>query len=176
MIVLRTLTDSQKEAAGSMGVRGLVQYVLNYRDLHVYLAENGSDDNSGGNTEHVFGGCERGPLTGDVAVNLNSGTITRRVYGGCYNECGFSFETAYYITGNVTLTISGSTNITLSLSNDRSIYARSRQNKASATEVSTLIFADQAAYTAYSSKLGANDTTMKLIMGSISAADSIITP
>lgn len=130
---------------------------------------------SGGNAEHVFGGCERGPLTGDVAVKLTGGTISRRVYGGCYNECGFSFDTAYYVTGNITLTITESANITLKTSQlDRSIYARSRQNAPSETEVSTLVFADQAAYDAYSGKLGAQDSTMKSIMGSISAADNIV--
>lgn len=130
---------------------------------------------SGGNVEHVFGGCERGPLTGDVSVNLTGGTISRRVYGGCYNECGFSFDTAHYVTGNITLTIAESANITLQTSQlDRSIYARSRQNVRSETEVSTLVFADQAAYDAYSGKLGAQDSTMKSIMGSISAADHIV--
>lgn len=129
---------------------------------------------SGGYTEHVFGGCERGPLTGNVAVNLTGGTIVRRVYGGCYNECGFSFDTAHYVTGNITLTIAEGANITLNLSNDRSIYGRSRQSNASATEVSTIVFADQAAYNAYNGKLGAQDSTMKFIMGSITPADHIV--
>lgn len=130
---------------------------------------------SGGYTEQVFGGCERGPLTGDVAVNLTGGTISRRVYGGCYNEYGDAgFDTAHYVTGNIDLTIAQGVNITLAFNDaDRGIYGRSRQSNASATEVSTIVFADQTAYDTYNGKLGAYDLLMKFIMRDISAADHI---
>ena len=124
----------------------------------------------------LFGGCERGPLTGDVAVNLTSGTISRRVYGGCYNEYGDAgFDTAHYVTGNIDLTIAQGVNITLAFNDaDRGIYGRSRQSNASATEVSTIVFADQTAYDTYNGKLGAYDLLMKFIMRDISAADHIV--
>lgn len=132
---------------------------------------------SGGNIEQIFGGSNRASQTGDVAVNLTGGTISRRVYGGCYNETSGSFDTDYYVTGNVTLTIAKGTTITLDYNDaDRSIYARSRHNVRSTTEVSSIVFADQEAYDAYYSKLGAQDYLMKYIMGSISAADTIVTP
>ena len=131
---------------------------------------------SGGNIEQIFGGTNRASQTGDVAVNLTGGTIARRVYGGCYNETSGSFDTAYYVTGNVTLTIAKGTSILLDFDDaDCSIYARSRHSSRSETEVSTLIFADQEAYDAYSGKLGATDSLMKFIMGSLTAADTIIT-
>ena len=134
---------------------------------------------TGGTMEQVFGGCTGGAMTGDVALDVLGGTITRRVYGGCYNEVtrsGLSFvwSSAYYVTGNVVLTIGGGASITFTYNdNDRAIYAHSRQKTLSATEVSQLVFADAAAYNTYRNKVKAQDLIMQLIMGSTGAADAI---
>ena len=129
---------------------------------------------SGGTMEQVFGGSEGGAVTGDVAVDITGGTITRRVYGGCYNDYDGSWTTSCYVTGKIVLTLHSGANITFSSSSsDRAIYAHSRQKTLSGTEVSHLVFADSTAYNNYKNKVKAQDTTMKWIMGSTSAADYV---
>ena len=127
---------------------------------------------SGGTFEQVFGANENAKMTGDVDMRLMGGTITRRVYGGCYNDTsGLSFSTSYSVSGEICLTI-GDVSIDFSSSElDRSIYARSRYSKD--VENSQLVFFNATAYNAYKNKLAAQDTTMKLIMGSLSAADEV---
>ena len=129
---------------------------------------------TGGTAWQVFGGCESASVTGDITIKLLGGTIKRRVYGGCYNETsGLSFGTSYAVTGNVTLVIDSGVTIDFSSTdNDRSIYAHSRHNSPSSAEVSAILFTNSTAYNTYNSKLKAQDTAMKLIMGSASAADS----
>jgi hypothetical protein len=125
---------------------------------------------SGGTFEQVFGANERAKMTGDVDMRLTGGTITRRVYGGCYNDTsGLSFSTSYGVSGEICLTI-GDVSIDFSSSeSDRSIYARSRYNKD--IENTQLVFSNEKAYNSYKNKLAAQDSTMKLFMGSLSAAD-----
>lgn len=130
---------------------------------------------SGGTFEQVFGGNESGALTGNVTLNLKGGTITRRVYGGCYNNyASLSWQSSYYVIGDIKLILTDKVDINFTYNdNDRSIYAHSRQKTLSSTENSAIIYNGNAAKTKYENKLTAQDTTMKFIMGSTSAADSI---
>ncbi|MBQ6839951.1 MAG: hypothetical protein IJO45_04605 [Oscillospiraceae bacterium] len=129
---------------------------------------------SGGAIEQVFGGCESNSMTGDVAVDITGGTITRRVYGGCYNNYDSGWTTNYYVNGNVVLTLHGGANITYSYDgNDTSVYAHSRHETLSGTEVSHLVYADSTAYSKYKNNVKAQDWAMQIIMGSTSAADHI---
>lgn len=134
---------------------------------------------TGGELEQIFGGNQGGNMVGNVDMRLLGGRIKRRVYGGCYNETGsgfssMSFVSSYYVSGNIRLTIGGGVNIDFSFSgNDKSIYAHSRQKSLSSSENTEIIFADSVAYSKYKDKLKAQDTAMKIIMGSVSAADSI---
>ena len=129
---------------------------------------------SGGTVEQVFGGTEGGAVTGDVALDITGGTITRRVYGGCYNNYDGSWVTSHYVTGEIALTLHSGANITFSSSSlDRSIYAHSRHNTMSETEVSHLVFADSTAYSNYKNKVKAQDSTMRSIMYGVSAADYV---
>ena len=127
---------------------------------------------TGGTFEQVFGGNERASMTGDVDMRVMGGTITRRVYGGCYNDTsGLSFSTSYYVNGEICLTIGNATIDFSSSEPDRSIYARSRYS--SDVENTQLVFANETAYNTYKNKLAAQDSTMKLFMGSLSAADEL---
>ena len=127
---------------------------------------------TGGTFEQVFGGNERASMTGDVDMRVMGGTITRRVYGGCYNDnSGFSFSTSYYVNGEISLTIGNATIDFSSSEPDRSIYARSRYSND--VENTQLVFANETAYNTYKNKLAAQDSTMKLFMGSLSAADEL---
>ena len=127
---------------------------------------------TGGTFEQVFGGNERASMTGDVDMRVMGGTITRRVYGGCYNDTsGLSFSTSYYVNGEISLTIGNATIDLSSSESDRSIYARSRYNKD--IENTQLVFSNETAYNSYKNKLAAQDSTMKLFMGSLSAADEL---
>ena len=127
---------------------------------------------TGGTFEQVFGGNERASMTGDVDLRVMGGTITRRVYGGCYNDTsGLSFSTSYSVNGEICLTIGNATIDFSSSEADRSIYARSRYS--SDVENTQLVFANETAYNTYKNKLAAQDTTMKILMGSLSAADEL---
>ena len=128
---------------------------------------------TGGTFEQVFGGNEYASMTGNVDLRLMGGRITRRVYGGCYNDTsGLSFATKYSVSGEICLTLAGNVNIDFSSSDsDRSIYARSRYS--SDVETTQLVFVGEAAYKAYQNKLKAQDSTMKLFMGNLSAADAL---
>ncbi len=127
-----------------------------------------------GTFEQIFGGSESALLTGDVDVRVLGGTITRRIYGGCYNDYGFGWDTSYSVKGSVRLTIGGEANITFGYSgDDKSIYGHSRYKTNSDTEISQIIFADETAYNNYKNKLGAQDSTMQWILGSLSEADSV---
>ncbi len=130
---------------------------------------------SGGSMEQVFGGCEKVSMTGDVAVDITGGTIARRVYGGCYNEySNLSWSSSNYVTGEIILTLHSGANIDYSYDgNDLAVYAHSRQKTLSDAEVSHLVYADSTAYNTYKDNVTAQDVTMKLIMGSTSAADHI---
>ena len=127
---------------------------------------------TGGTFEQVFGGNERASMTGDVDMRVMGGTITRRVYGGCYNDTsGLSFSTSYYVNGEISLTIGNATIDFSSSEADRSIYARSRYSND--VENTQLVFANETAYNTYKNKLAAQDSMMKLFMGSLSAADEL---
>ena len=128
---------------------------------------------TGGTFEQVFGGNENASMVGNVDLRLTGGRITRRVYGGCYNDTsGLSFATKYSVGGKICLTLGGNVNIDFSSSDsDRSIYARSRYS--SDVEDTQLVFVGETAYNAYKNKLKAQDSTMKLFMGSLSAADAL---
>ncbi len=129
---------------------------------------------TGGTFEQIFGGSESATLTGNVDARVLGGTITRRIYGGCYNEYKFSWSTSHTVNGSVCLTIGGEANITLDYDDsDKSIYGHSRYETNSTTENSQIIFADGTAYNKYKDKLGAQDSTMQWIMGSLSEADNI---
>ena len=130
---------------------------------------------TGGTFEQIFGGSESATLTGNVDVRVLGGTITRRVYGGCYNDYGWTgWKTSVSVNGGICLTIGGDANITFGYSgDDKSIYGHSRYKTNSSTERSEIVFADATAYSAYKDKLCAQDSTMKSIMGSLSAADSV---
>lgn len=129
---------------------------------------------SGGSIEQVFGGCEGNSLTGDVEMDITGGTITRRVYGGCYNNYDGSWKTAHYVTGNIVLALHRGANVTTSSnSDDKGLYAHSRQGNLSDTEVTHLLYADSTAYTKYKDKVGGRDWGARYVMGSSSAADYI---
>ena len=149
------------------------------KGMSVYAGNRNVDAKSGANAvitggtfEQVFGGNERASMTGNVDLRVMGGTITRRVYGGCYNDTsGLSFSTSYSVNGEICLTI-GNAAIDFSSSEaDRSIYARSRYS--SDVENTQLVFANETAYNTYKNKLAAQDTKMKLLMGSLSAADEL---
>ena len=149
------------------------------KGMSVYAGNRNVDAKSGANAvitggtfEQVFGGNERASMTGDVDLRVMGGTITRRVYGGCYNDTsGLSFSTSYYVNGEIRLTI-GNASIDFSYNDsDKSIYARSRYS--SDVENTQLVFANETAYNTYKNKLAAQDTTMKILMGSLSAADEL---
>lgn len=130
---------------------------------------------TGGTIQQVFGANHKAYLTATVEVRLLGGTITRRVYGGCYNESSgiSSFTSTSYVNGKVHLVLGGGVNIDFSSNeSDRSIYARTRHNKQVTTEKATLTFADETAYTKYKDVLTAQDFTGKLLMGSLTAADT----
>ena len=138
---------------------------------------------SGGTMQQVFGGTQSNGQTGDVAVDITGGKITRRVYGGCYNEVdvglfSHTWKSAYYVNGNIVLTLHSGANITYSYSDglvtaDKATYAHSRQATLSSTEVSHLVYADSTAYTNYKDKVGARDSTMKSVMSGVSVADYV---
>ena len=128
---------------------------------------------TGGTFEQVFGASSQAYLTGTVNFRLLGGTVTRRVYGGCYNETsGRNFKTSCYVNGKINLSIAGDVNIALSSSEgDTSIYARTRHKTEVETEQTVLTFLDETAYNKYKDKLGAQDLTMQVIMGSLTPAD-----
>lgn len=128
---------------------------------------------SGATLEQVFGGNERAPMAGDVDLRVSGGTITRRLYGGCYNDTqGLSFSSAYCVSGEICLTLGGGATIDFSSQeNDRSIYARSRYGED--LETTQIVFSDESAREKFAGKFGAQDTAMKVFMGSLSAADEL---
>ncbi len=141
-----------------------------------YITNAGNDvdfEITGGKFVQVFGASFKAYLTGTVNLRLLGGTVTRRVYGGCYNESsGTSFTTTGYVNGKIYLTIGGGANIDFSSSEpDEAIYARTRHKTEVNTETAILTFADETAYTKYESKLGAQDISGKILMGSLTAAD-----
>lgn len=163
----RIANDSNLRITGG---KGMSAYVGNRR------GDAKNDTNgvmTGGTFEQVFGGNENASMTGDADLRLMGGRITRRVYGGCYNDTsGLSFATKYSVSGEICLTIGGDVNIDFSSSDsDRSIYARSRYS--SDVENTQLVFVGETAYNAYKNKLKAQDSTMKIFMGSLSAADEV---
>lgn len=130
---------------------------------------------SSGTMEQVFGGSEGSGITGDVALDITGGTITRRVYGGCYNNYDGSWSSAYYVTGNIVLTLHSGANIDFSSSySDEAIFAHSRQATLSGTEVSHLVYADSTAYNNYKSKVAAQDLGSRMVMGSSTKAADYI--
>ncbi len=129
---------------------------------------------TGGTFEQIFGGSESSALTGNVDLCVMGGTITRRIYGGCYNDYGFGWDTSYSVNGSVRLIIGGEANITFGYSgDDKSIYGHSRYKTNADAEISQIIFADETAYNNYKDKLGAQDSTMQWILGSLSEADAV---
>ena len=128
----------------------------------------------GGSIAQVFG-ASGGAHTGDINILVDGGTITRRIYGGCYNDYKITgWASSYYVNGKIDLVITANANITFTSSDeDSSIYAHSRQKTLSSSEDTSVIFANQAAYDKYYSKLKAQDSTMKSIMNGVSAADNI---
>lgn len=139
---------------------------------------------TGGTFEQIFGGNYNADMTGNVDLRILGGTISRRVYGGCYNDTkssglSYTFSSTYCVNGNVELTLGGKADIDYSYSDglvtaDKGVYARSRYN--ADVETTSLVFADETAYTEYQNgqlKLTAQDTIMKGIMGDLSVADEI---
>ena len=166
-------------SAGASIANGSNLTVTGGKGMSAYAGNRNADSKSGANGvmtggtfEQVFGGNERASMTGDVDLRIMGGKITRRVYGGCYNDTsGLSFSTSYYVSGEICLTIGNATIDFSSSESDRSIYARSRYS--SDVENTQLVFANETAYNTYKNKLAAQDTTMKIFMGSLSAADAI---
>ena len=128
---------------------------------------------TGGTMVQVFGANFKAYLTGTVNVRLLGGTITRRVYGGCYNESsGTTFAKNGYVNGKIYLTLGGGVNIDFSSSEiDEGIFARTRHKDQVTTEVTSLTFADEAAYNKYKNKLGSQDVGGVILMGGLTAAD-----
>lgn len=128
---------------------------------------------TGGKVAQVFGGAFNSSHAGDVTVQVLGGEITRRIFGGCYNEDTTSGT--FYVNGNICLIIGQDANISFTRDSykDQGIYARSRHKTASANESSVLVFADVAAYDSYKEKLGAHNSGMTSMMGSIDCADEI---
>ncbi len=129
---------------------------------------------TGGTLQQLFGGNQSAPMTGNVELRVMGGEVTRRIYGGCYNEyASFSWKSAHYVTGNITLIIGGNANVSLTSSDsDRGILAISRHKTRKDTENATIVFADQKAYNAYKNKTGVQDPIGKIAMGSGGAADA----
>lgn len=132
---------------------------------------------TGGTFEQIFGGNESASMTGNVDLRVLGGTISRRIYGGCYNNTsGLSFSTNYSVNGNINLVLGSKASITYAYDgNDKSVYAHSRHSSNANNENANLIFADSVIYGNYKNdklKLKAQDTAMKLIIGSLSVADS----
>lgn len=127
---------------------------------------------TGGEMEQLFGANQGASMSGTVLVELTGGKITRRVYGGCYNEyADYKWKSSYYVSGTINLKIASGVEISLNAVNpsgtkyeDLSIYACSRYSSVRSNEKCTITFMDATAYSTYSGKLGASDTTMKLLM------------
>lgn len=133
----------------------------------------------GGTFQQLFGGNNEAEMKGDVDLRVMGGTVTRRIYGGCYNEISGEGEAAAFssfhcVNGSITLTIGGNAVLDLSHADgDTSIYARSRCGNSGDAEVTSLVFADDAAYQKHSNKLQTNDSKIAFLMGNVSAAERI---
>lgn len=111
---------------------------------------------TGGIVEAIFGGSENYAMTGNTVINLLGGEVTRRVYGGCYNEFDYKIISATWggsdcVTGTTNIVIGP--NVSLNTKNGLSgisdttnvgVFAGSRTESNSASEVSTIIFISDA--------------------------------
>lgn len=133
---------------------------------------------TGGTIEQLFGGSENAAVTGNTLVRVLDGNISRRIYGGSYNNyASLQWQSSHGVAGTSTVVLYDGANITLDYDDDDlSIYAGSRHpNDVDGTAV--LVYADAAAAAKYrkSAYQGAQDTVMKLLMGSKAVADEIHT-
>ena len=108
-----------------------------------------------GTTEQIFGGCYGISMKGNATVTITGGTITRRIYGGCYNETsGLTYDTEYFVTGNTTVSIGGTTNYTHSGSAETAISAGSRHSTNHDKEVATLKIETETLYNKLENYIG----------------------
>ena len=135
---------------------------------------------TGGTIQQLFGGSFGTDVTGNTRINLLGGTVTRRIYGGCYNELAssgflsYSWNSDYHVTGNTTLFLSSSADVSFDTSySDRGIFAGSRYKSAFDDENAVLIYEDTAAQAEFSGKLGQKDSSASLISNWPSAYDSV---
>lgn len=156
-----------------MGIYGGNIYGPGAKNCQVTITVNG------GTMDQVFGGHEwaHASMNGNVNIHLKGGNILRRVYGGSYNNCGSKFDTDRHVIGNINLYIYEGVNLACSYKGaDTGVYAHSRYSgnpDPFADEVTAIYFVGQKAYDNSASKLTAQDSTMKVIMGNTSAADNI---
>ena len=128
---------------------------------------------TGGEVQQIFGGCEKASLVGDILLYVNGGKVTRRIYGGCYNNYtndGWQ-ATPNYVYGTILLVLGEDVTLNLNYGADDAIYAHSRQASIPKTEVSHLAFTSTEAYEKHKKNLGAQDWTMKYIMGDTKISD-----
>ena len=128
---------------------------------------------TGGNVQQIFGGCEKASMVGDILMYINGGKVTRRIYGGCYNNYTYDGwqSVPNYVYGNILLILGEDLTLSLSYGADDAVYAHSRQATIPKTEVSHLAFTSQEAQNKHKKNLGAQDWTMKDIMGNTKIAD-----
>ena len=95
---------------------------------------------SGGEVQQVFGGNEFGNLEGNTNVQILGGTVTRRIFGGCYNGVSASsWNNAFSVAGNSSVTIGTNANVNLSDYADHSLCAVSRLETNSEDETGILV-------------------------------------
>ena len=128
---------------------------------------------TGGEVQQIFGGCEKSSMAGDILLQITGGKITRRIYGGCYNNYDYDGwqKTPNYVHGEILLVLGEDVNLAMNYGSDESIYAHSRHKTIPAYEISHLAFTSEKAQSKHAKKLGAQDGTMKSIMGSTKICD-----
>lgn len=140
----------------------------NAKANYVFGGSSGSGKVKGTNVSFLGGKVMS--LCGGNDQSSDISTVTVSVEGGEMEQL-FGANQRVGMTGNVNLKISSVVNISLDAKDEKgdayedlSIYACSRYNKTHGGEVCTITFLDEAAYTKYNQKLGANDLTMSILM------------
>ncbi|MBR5570238.1 MAG: hypothetical protein IKW10_05010 [Oscillospiraceae bacterium] len=131
---------------------------------------------NGGTVAQVFGANRNAGYEGNVSVTLAGGTITRRFFGGCYNnyEVLGGYTDSNHVVGKINVCIYEGMNFAWnSAEDDLGLYAHSRYNPLFDEEVSNIWFMGSAAQSKHEKNLGSQNSGMRMVMGSVSAADAI---
>lgn len=163
---------------GDIGGYAKLTFGGNASAMDITAGSNGADPTcdlivtmTGGTVEQIFG-AQGADNTGNVWIKVLGGTVMRRIYGGVYNEWSFGdgWTTANCVTGNITVFLGDSANITCTFDDDKGIMARSRYKSNLDKGTSTIIYGGTTAYNNNHSKTGRLDYTS--LLGSLSGADT----